>query len=104
MLENSPQQQKPSDSDHSSSDYYENFDDDLSDSYSWSEDEVVMSFWLHFMRISFLYVVPEPFNLVSYPLLILTSGKNHFSLSELWHRRNVICRTVLRCISTGTSI
>ncbi|XP_057482702.1 DNA (cytosine-5)-methyltransferase DRM2-like isoform X2 [Actinidia eriantha] len=38
-LENSPQQQKPSDSDHSTSDYYENFDDDLSDSYSWSEDE-----------------------------------------------------------------
>ncbi|XP_028094146.1 DNA (cytosine-5)-methyltransferase DRM2-like isoform X4 [Camellia sinensis] len=39
-LENSPPQQKPViDSDHSSSDYYENFLDEISDSDSWSEDE-----------------------------------------------------------------
>ncbi|KAL7232581.1 hypothetical protein ACSBR2_010568 [Camellia fascicularis] len=40
VLENSPPQQKPViDSDHSSSDYYENFLDEISDSDSWSEDE-----------------------------------------------------------------
>lgn len=38
-LENSPQQEQPVDSDHCSSDYYENFMDDLSDSDSWCEDE-----------------------------------------------------------------
>ncbi|KAI8533671.1 hypothetical protein RHMOL_Rhmol10G0027500 [Rhododendron molle] len=38
-LENSPQQEQPVDSDHYSSDYYENFADDLSDSDSWCEDE-----------------------------------------------------------------
>lgn len=41
-LENSPRQEQPVDSDHYSSDYYENFADDLSDSDSWCEDEVTM--------------------------------------------------------------